>query len=85
MEIRQAGLANRVQENVDLSRAGESAISGVVTGGAFSQLTLTNVQASDSGLHGLTVNVANGLVGDASDFEAFITNSTFTDVFLLLK
>jgi hypothetical protein len=65
-------------QDVDLARAGESAISGLVTQGATSHMFLDNVQASDSGLHGLNVSVVNGLVGDSSDFDATITNSTFT-------
>lgn len=64
--------------DVDLARAGQSAISGRVTNGALSRMFLDNVQASDSGADGLRVNVDSGLVGDSSDFEAFITNSTFT-------
>ncbi|QDT54719.1 hypothetical protein Pan44_27540 [Caulifigura coniformis] len=63
--------------DVNLARAGQSAINGAVTNGAESQLYLANVQGSDSGLHGLSVNVSNGAVGDSSDFLAVISNSSF--------
>jgi len=63
--------------DVNLARAGQSAISGAVTNGAESQMYLANVQGSDSGLHGLSVNVSNGAVGDSSDFLAVISNSSF--------
>ncbi|HVJ88069.1 MAG TPA: inverse autotransporter beta domain-containing protein, partial [Caulifigura sp.] len=64
---------NATFEDVDLARAGGSAISGAVDDGAEVNLFLTNVQASDSGLHGLNVSVT-----DSSDFFAQIENSTFT-------
>ncbi len=59
--------------DVDLARAGGTAISGLVQDGATANLIVTNVQASDSGLHGLSVNVV-----DSATFNATIRNSTFT-------
>jgi hypothetical protein len=60
-------------EDVDLARAGQSAISGVNSNQGLTRLFLTNVQASDSGLHGLDVTTV-----DTSDFLTVIRNSTFT-------
>ncbi len=59
--------------DVDLSRAGQSAISGLVDNEGLVRLFLTNVQASDSGLNGLDVSVNN-----TSDFFTVIRDSSFT-------